>query len=405
MSAIGLRCSECGERTEMKRTSTLCLKCRRPYFVEYDLHAVAAAWRSPEFDRRTKGMWRYRELLPVPEHVEVASLGETETPVLRIPALGRRLGLPHLWMKDESRLPGASFKARGMAVAVSMLKSFGVQRATLPSAGNAAGAAAIYCAAAEMELDVFVPADTPKANVVECRQHGARVHLVDGLISDCAKQATAFEAERSAFNLATLNHPYRIEGKKTMGLELWEQFGRAIGRSERLLPDVIVYPTGGGTGLIAMAKVFGELASMGGEFTPRTVSGSASPRFVVAQAKGCAPLVRAFEQGNDAAEFFENAGTAASGLRVPMTIGDKLILKAVRDAGGACVSATEVDMLEWTALGCREGIAVCPETGVALAGLANLVRDGVVQPDERVLVFNTASSLKYLEVVERLPGI
>ena len=285
-----------------------------------------------------------------------------------------------------------------------MLKAFGVRRATLPSAGNAAGAAAIYCSAAGIDLDVFVPSDTPRANILECRQHRAKVHLVDGLISDCAKLAGALETEQGAFNLATLNHPYRIEGKKTMGLELWEQFGPAIGRSERILPDVIVYPTGGGTGLIAMAKVFDELERMGGEFVPRTASGKSRPRFVVAQAEGCAPLVRAFQEGKDSAAFFENASTAASGLRVPMTIGDKLILSAVRKTDGACVAASETEMLEWMKLGLQTGIAFCPETGVALAGFAKLVRSGVVKPDEQVLVFNTASSLKYLEVVERVIG-
>jgi len=404
MAVSGLRCSECGERTAMVRENTLCAKCRRPYFVEYDLAKVAAAWRTKDYDERPTGMWRYRELLPLPAASAPASLGETETPVLSAPGLGERLGLANLWIKDESRLPGASFKARGMAVAVSMLKAFGARRATLPSAGNAAGAAAIYCAAAGIELDVFVPADTPKANILECGQHGARVHLVDGLISDCAKKAAALEAEAGAFNLATLNHPYRIEGKKTMGLELWEQFGPAIGRPRTTLPDVIVYPTGGGTGLIAMAKVFDELEGMGSEFAAKTASGYSRPRFIVAQPEGCAPLVRAFGQGKETAVFFEGAATAASGLRVPMTIGDKLILKAVRETKGACVAASETEMLEWMGIGCREGLAICPETGVALAGLAKLTRAGVVRPDEQVLVFNTASSLKYLEVLERLAG-
>lgn len=402
MSVNGLRCSECGERAEMVRLSTLCHKCRRPYFVEYVLSSVRDAWSSRDFEQRSATMWRYRELLPVAAGVEPVSLGETVTPILAAEKLGSRLGLLNLWIKDESRLPGASFKARGMAVAVSMLRSFGVQRATLPSAGNAAGAAAIYCAAAGIELDVFVPSDTPNANILECKQHGARVQLVDGLISDCAKKASALEAEQGAFNLATLNHPYRIEGKKTMGLELWEQFGQAIGRSERVLPDVVVYPTGGGTGLIAMAKVFDELEAMGGEFIPKTASGNRRPRFVVAQPDGCAPIVRAFEKPSPTAEFFAGAQTAASGLRVPMTIGDKLILKAVQETGGACISASESEMLDWMKIGLKEGIAVCPETGIALAGLAKLVANGTVKPNERVLVFNTASSLKYLEVVERI---
>jgi threonine synthase len=404
MSALGLRCSDCGEASALLRASTLCHRCRRPLFVEYDFEAVRKAWLSAGFVQRPATMWRYRELLPVPLDVEPVSLGETVTPVLSGERIGARLGLPNLWIKDESRLPGASFKARGMAVAVSMLKAFGVRRATLPSAGNAAGAAAIYCTAAGIDLDVFVPSDTPKANILECRQHGAKVHLVEGLISDCAKRAGALEVEQGAFNLATLNHPYRIEGKKTMGLELWEQFGPTLGRSERILPDVVVYPTGGGTGLIAMAKVFDELERMGGEFAPRTASGRRRPRFVVAQAEWCAPLVRAFEQGKDAAEFFAGAFTAASGLRVPMTVGDKLILSAVQNTGGACATASETEMLEWMKLGLQTGIAFCPETGVALAGLAKLIREGVVKPDEQVLVFNTASSLKYSEVVERIVG-
>jgi threonine synthase len=402
VSATHIECSECGKSARLERTATLCHDCRRPYFVRYDLSAVAAAWRKNEFQQRQPGLWRYRELLPLPQHPEPNSLGETATPILNAPRLANSMGLPRLWIKDESRLPGASFKARGMSVAVSMLKAFAVQRATLPSAGNAAGAAAMYCAAAGIELDVFVPSDTPKANVLECRQHGAKVHLVEGLISDCAKRAVALEVEVGAFNLATLNHPYRIEGKKTMGLELWEQFGTCIGRAERVLPDVIVYPTGGGTGLIAMAKVFDELEAMGGEFVPRTVSGRKRPRFVVAQAEGCAPLVRAFEQGAEKADFFASASTAASGLRVPATIGDKLILQAVRNTNGVCASASETDMLCWMTRGLEEGIAICPETGVALAVLARLVQQGTIQPDESVLVFNTASALKYAEVVQSL---
>jgi threonine synthase len=400
VSAIDLQCSECGRSSPIEAKSTLCLDCRRPYFVKYELAAAAAV-----IEQRTGvGMWRFRSLLPVPAGCQPVSLGETETPVLRAPRLGTALGLPSLWIKDESRLPGASFKARGMAVAVSMLKSFSVRSATLPSAGNAAGAAAMYCAAAGIELDVFVPKDTPKSNILECRQHGARVHLVEGLISDCAKLAAALHEKTGAFNLATLNHPYRIEGKKTMGLELWEQFGPLLGRPVGTLPDVIVYPTGGGTGLIAMAKVFDELEGMGMEFAPMTVNGSKRPRFIVAQPEGCAPLVRAFDRGAETAEFFDNASTDASGLRVPMTIGDKLILKAVRDTGGASVSASEDDMLKWMKFGLDEGMSICPEAGVALAALDKLVQRGEVRRDEYVVVFNTASALKYTEVVERIFG-
>jgi threonine synthase len=347
-------------------------------------------------------MWRYRELLPLPLDADPISLGETETPLMRAPHVSAALGLRNLWIKDESRLPGASFKARGLAMAVSMIHHFGVRRATIPSAGNAAGSAAQYCARAGISLDVFVPEDTPLANVLECRLHGAEVHLVKGLISDCGQKARELERQSGAFNLATLAHPYRIEGKKTMGLELAEQLGNHQGIRPAMLPDVIVYPTGGGTGLIGMNKAFEEWHAADPESAPCTATGAACPRFVVAQSAGCAPLVRAFETQKRTAEPFPNAATVASGLRVPSTIGDALILHAIRTSNGLAIAAEDDRILDWMLLAGRDGISLCPESAIALAVLAKAVASQHIGPDDSVVVFNTASALKYQEILEHL---
>jgi threonine synthase len=394
MTAAYLACSQCDSRAALARSSTLCPECRRPYLVRYDRAAVHASWNGVPWCGRPAGVWRYRELLPLPSEVEPASLEETATPILSAPRTAARLGLNRLWIKDESRLPGGSFKARGMTVAVSMLRHFGVRHAALPSAGNAAGAAAAYCARAGIALEVFVPKDTPAANIAECRMHGAKVHLVDGLISDCGRRVADLERTAGVFNLATLNHPYRIEGKKTMGLELLEQFGGVVGATEPTLPDAIVYPTGGGTGLIGMAKAFAELAEIDPHLVPAEL-----PKFFVVQAEGCAPLVRAFDAGQTTAEFFPDAATAASGLRVPATIGDTLILDAVRQSGGSAVAGQEADLLEWISVAGTDGVSLCPEAAIALSGLKSLVDWGTVASEERVLLFNTATALKYTEVL------
>jgi threonine synthase len=356
-------------------------------------------------------MWRYRELLPLPIEEAPVTLGEPETPILAMPKTARRLGLEHLWVKDEGRLPNESFKARGMAMAVSMARHFGVTKIALPSAGNAAGAASAYGARAGIETCVFVPKDTPAVNIAECRLHGARVELVDGLISDCGRIVAERQAAEGWFSVATLNQPYRIEGKKTMGLELADQFGEAAGLPPRTLPDAILYPTGGGTGLIAMVKVFRELNGVGSALAVRASGKSKGssvaseveerlPRMYSIQADGCAPIVRAFEAGARHATMFPNAATAASGLRVPASIGDFLMLDAIRSTGGKALVGRETSIREWMRIAAGEdGICLCPESAIVLDGLATLVRDGDIRPAEQVLLFNTASALKYAEVL------
>jgi threonine synthase len=345
-------------------------------------------------------MWRYRELLPVADDEFVTSLGEVETPIVAAPRLAAELGLARLWIKDEARLPTLSFKARGMAVAVSMARSFGIEKAALASAGNAGGAAAAYCARARIELHVFMPSDTPSANQIECRLHGASVHLFDGLISDCGRIVSERQSSDGWLNLGTLNQPFRIEGKKTMGLELADQFAVAIGSAERCLPDAIIYPTGGGTGLIGMWKAFSELRGLGGPLTASTVGGNIQPRLYSVQAEGCAPIVKAFEAGERFAAPIANAVTAASGLRVPSSIGDFLMLDAIRESGGIAISGEESQIRYWMRRAASaDGISLCPESAIALDGLRRLVSLRHIKPSDAVLLFNTASALKYQELL------
>ncbi|MCH7813338.1 MAG: threonine synthase [Planctomycetes bacterium] len=355
----------------------------RPLWVRYDLAAVRDAVCPADLTARPPTLWRYRELLPVRDDEAIVSLGETMTPLLPVPRLGKELGLTDLWIKDESRLPTQSFKSRGMAVAVSMAKQFGLTRLAAPTAGNAGGALAAYGARAGMEVFVFMPADTPAGIQTECVQAGARVILVDGLITDCGRMVREGREAAGWFDMATLKEPYRIEGKKTMGLELAEQLGWR-------LPQVILYPTGGGTGLIGMWKAFQELGELG------WLQSDTLPRMIAVQSDGCAPIVRAFESGARFADPWEAPSTTAWGIRVPAAVGDFMILDAVRESGGLAVAVPESAigqaMRSATAL---EGISFCPETAACLVAADQLVRDGRLQPDERVVVFNTASALKY----------
>jgi threonine synthase len=326
-------------------------------------------------------MWRYEEVLPGGAPV---SLGEGTTPLVHASRLGDRLGLANLYIKDEGQNPTSSFKARGLSAAVSVAKALGVATVALPSAGNAGGAAAAYAARAGLSCVVAMPADTPAAIVLECRAFGADVHLIDGLISDCGAFIADEAARRGWFEVSTLKEPYRIEGKKTMGYELWEDFGGA-------LPDVIVYPTGGGVGLIGMWKAFDELEAMG------LVDGR-RPRMIAAQAAGCAPIVRAFERGEGASQPWANATTVASGLRVPKPLGDFLILDDIRASRGEAVAATDDQLLS----ACREmaeleGILAAPEGGAGLAAIRALVGSGRIAGGETVVLFNTGSGYKYLE--------
>jgi threonine synthase len=366
----------------------------RPLWVRYDLSAVGRAVDPAALAARPPTLWRYRELLPLPPEAEPVTLGETITPLVPCPRLGAALGLRRLWIKDESRLPTGSFKSRGMTLAVSLARHLGLRRLAIPTAGNAGGALAAYGARAGMEVFVFMPQDTPVINQVEAHLCGARVFLVNGLITDCGRLVREGAAATGWFDMSTLKEPYRLEGKKTMGLELAEQ-------TDYRLPDVILYPTGGGTGLIGMWKAFAELRELGWLHTDRL------PRLVSCQSDGCAPIVRAFEKGERFAEPFANAQTIASGLRVPAAVGDFMMLDAIRESGGCAVAGREGRVVEWMwRAASLEGVAVCPETAVCFDCLERLAAGGQVRPDEEVVVFNTGAAQKYPEAVSlELPRI
>ncbi len=359
----------------------------RPLWVRYDLMAVGRAVTKETFAARPPTMWRYRELLPLPLDAEPVTLEETITPLVPCPTLGRALGLSRLFVKDESRLPTGSFKSRGMTMAVSMARQLGLKRLAIPTAGNAGGALAAYGARAGMEVFVFMPQDTPIINQIEAHLAGAKVFLVNGLITDCGRLVREGTAKTGWFDMSTLKEPYRLEGKKTMGLELAEQTGYR-------LPDVILYPTGGGTGLIGMWKAFQELKELNWLKTERM------PRLISCQSDGCAPIVRAFEKGERFAETFPNAHTVASGLRVPAAVGDFMMLDAIRGSGGCAVAGKEGRIVEWMKRSAAlEGLSICPETAVCFDCLETLIREGKIGADEEVVVFNTGASQKYPEAV------
>ncbi len=359
----------------------------RPLWVRYDLAAVGKAVRPADLAGRAPTLWRYRELLPLPANEEPVTLGEGYTPTLPCPRLGRELGLERLFIKDEAQLPTGSFKSRGMTTAVSMARHFGLHRLAIPTAGNAGGALAVYGARAGLEVFVFMPEDTPRINQLEAHLAGARVFLVNGLITDCGRLVREGTERMGWFDVSTLKEPYRLEGKKTMGLELAEQGGWR-------LPDVILYPTGGGTGLIGMWKAFAELRELGWLKSDRL------PRLVSCQSDGCAPIVRAFVKGERFAEPVADAHTVASGLRVPGAVGDFMMLDAIRASGGCAVAGREGRIVEWMRRVARlEGMAICPETAVCFDCLEQLRQGGQIRPDEEVVVFNTGAAQKYPEVV------
>ena len=384
MNVTHLECAACGLRHEARRLHNLCLQCGKPLLVRYDLKRAAASLTKESLNDREPDLWRYREVLPVEHDENIVNLGEGFTPLVHASRLGAQLGLSQLYIKDEGQNPTQSFKARGMAAAVSMAKELGATKLAVPSAGNAAGALAAYAARAGLEAFIFMPNDTPRANVIECEQTGAHVTLMDGLITDCGAEVARRKEAEGWFDVSTLKEPYRIEGKKTMGYELAEQF-------DWELPDVIIYPTGGGTGLIGMWKAFDEMEQMGW-------IGSKRPRMVTVQATGCAPIVRAFEEGKRFADEFPNAQTTASGLRVPRAIGDFLILDALRASGGTAIAVTDKELINATkVIGAAEGIFCAPEGAACLPALQKLMADGSVKPDDRVVLFNTGSGVKYLE--------
>src|SRR6266478_4120654 len=384
MNVTHLECAACGVRHEARRLHNLCTECGKPLLVRYDLKGAAASLTKESLKGRGPDLWRYREVLPVDSDENIVTLGEGFTPLVRASRLGARLGLTNLYIKDEGQNPTQSFKARGMAVAVSMAKELGARKLAVPSAGNAAGALAAYAARAGMAAHIFMPRHPPRANVIECEQTGAHVTLMEGLITDCGAEVGRRKEAEGWFDVSTLKEPYRIEGKKTMGYELAEQF-------DWQLPDVILYPTGGGTGLIGMWKAFDEMERMGWIDRKR-------PRMVTVQAEGCAPIVRAFEEGKRFADEFPNASTTASGLRVPKAIGDFLILDALRESGGTAVAVTDGELIAATReIGAAEGVFCAPEGAACLPALRRLIDRGEVKASERVVLFNTGAGVKYLE--------
>lgn len=382
-----LECSVCARSFQPDRLQTFCPDCQAPLIPGYDLAAAGAALDRDALRARPRGMWRWHELLPVSEPGRVVTLGEGDTPLLPLQRLDARMGLRRLYLKDESLNPTGSFKARGLAAAVSRARELGARKLVVPSAGNAGGALAAYAARCGLEAAVFMPADTPVANLKECRIAGAEVVLVDGLISDAAREVAERVRSGECFDLSTFKEPYRLEGKKVMGFEIAESFGWD-------LPDVIVYPTGGGTGLVGIWKAFSELAELGWlETTSR-------PRMIAVQAEGCAPVVRAFEAGAEKCTFWEGAATLASGLRVPKSFADRLILQTLRESNGTAVAVSDDSMLRAQALlAAEEGIFAAPEGAATLAGLQILIDRGLVKAGERVLLLNTGTGLKYLDTL------
>jgi threonine synthase len=379
-------CPRCDRRFSLTELLNLC-PCGAPLLVRYDLEKAATHLSPSSFQGRVSSLWRYHELLPLQDDANLVSLGEGFTPLLEAKTLARELGLTRLWIKDEARNPTGSFKDRGLSLAISMAKELGIKKVAIPSAGNAAGSLSAYAALAGIAAYVFMPRDTPIANQIEVQQYGANLTLVDGLINDCGRIIAERKMAEGWFDVSTLKEPYRVEGKKTMGYEIAEQLNWT-------LPDVIVYPTGGGTGLIGMWKAFQEMAELGW-------IGSSRPRLVSVQPSGCAPIVKAFAEGRETAEPWPNANTVASGLRVPQAIGDFLILCALRESQGTALSVNDTEMLaEIPRIGRAEGIFFCPEGSACIAALRRLTQKGWIKPTDEVLLFNTASGLKYLDVFQ-----
>src|SRR6266542_1139576 len=389
MNVTHLECAACHLEHEARRLLNLCRECGKPLLVRYDLERVRSALTKESLAGRRADLWRYREVLPVENDENIVSLGEGWTPLLRVERLGKQLGIAELYIKDEGQNPTQSFKARGMTVAVSMAKELGAKKLAVPSAGNAAGALAAYAARAGLECFIFMPQDTPRANVVECEQTGAHVTLIDGLITDCGAEVARRKEAEGWFDVSTLKEPYRVEGKKTLGYEIAEQM-------EWTLPDAILYPTGGGTGLVGMWKAFDEMEMLGW-------IGRKRPKMISVQAEGCAPIVRAFSAGERFASEFPNAATVASGLRVPKAIGDFLILDALRESGGSAVAVSDAELIEGARQMARaEGVFASPEGGACVPALRKLLQSGEIRTDEKVVLFNTGSGIKYLDSFRRV---
>ena len=378
-----LECPECKKHFDPKRVQTFCPDDKSPLLARYDLDRAGRTLSLAAAAKRPRGIWRWAEILPVRDEKYRLTLGEGDTPLLPADRLGSSIGFRRLYIKDESGNPTGSFKARGLAAAVSMAAELRVKGLAIPTAGNAGGALAAYAARAGIEAHVFMPKDAPMANQMEVRAFGADLILVDGLISDAGKLAGEQAARHKWLDVSTFKEPYRLEGKKTMGLELAEQFGGE-------LPDVVLYPTGGGTGLVGMWKAFEEMEQLGW-------IGPKRPRMVTVQAAGCAPIVRAFDQGAERAEFWQNAETLAAGLRVPGPFADRLILQALRESMGTAVAVSDEEITQAQhEIASMEGIFAAPEGAATWAALKHLVQQGTIRADEQVVLFNTGTGLKYL---------
>ncbi len=381
-----LYCPRCDNRQSCDDAATLC-PCGSPLLVDYDYSAAAAELTIESLSPSTGSMWKYAPLLPVRDESNIVSLGEGGTPLLKSVSIGKELGLPELYFKDESSNPTGSFKARGLSAAISKARELGIRKVTIPTAGNAGSAVAAYAARAGLDALVIMPKDVPEAFLIDADYHGAEIELVDGTIKDCGIRAAERAQQEGWFSLATLKEPYRIEGKKTMGYELAAEFDYS-------LPDVIIYPTGGGTGLIGMWKAFDEMEKLGW-------IGGKRPRMVSVQAEGCAPIARAFASGSEYAEEWENPSTVAAGLRVPSAVGDFLMLRAIRESRGTAVAVSDDALMrDCRVLARLEGIFAAPEGGASLACLRQLLDSGFVKPHERVVVFVTGSGYKYLDVLK-----
>ena len=381
-----LECTQCGKTCPYDQLIKVSPCCGKVLFARYDLAKMRKEVDRDALASRPPNMWRYSELLPVNDPANVITLGEGGTPLLVAKRLGESLGMGHLFIKEEGLNPTGTFKARGIAAAVSKAVELGAKGFTMPSAGNAAGAAATYCARAGSELKVFMPKDAPDANKKECILSGSELNLVEGLINDAGRQAVAVAEEQDLFDLSTLKEPYRAEGKKTMGLEIAQQLGWKM-------PDAIIYPTGGGTGIIGMHKGFKELLELGWlEGKP--------PKFFAVQASGCQPVVRAFDDGKETSDLWENATTLADGLRVPHPFADYLILQSLRETGGTALAVEDDEMVEGMhELAAKEGVIACPEGAATLVGLKRLIKEGQIEPGMSVILLNTGSGYKYLHLI------
>ena len=382
-----LECSVCGTVHSPKDLQTVCKTCGKSLLARYNLKEARKSLEKTVVTNVTNSLWKFSPLLPIEDERNVVSLGETVTPLVRLAKIGGELGMEQLWMKDEGLLPTGSFKARGLALAVSKAKELGVESICIPSAGNAAGASSAYAARAGLKCFVFMPEDTPSVNIKECQAYGASVVLVKGNISDAGKaMAEARKSNPDWFDVSTLKEPYRLEGKKTMGYELAEQL-------DWNLPDVIFYPTGGGTGLIGMWKAFDEMEQLGW-------IGSKRPKMISVQSSGCAPVVKAFDEKRNDSEFWNNAATIASGLRVPKPFADHLILKAIYESKGCAVAVPDIHIVAAVKeMATKEGFFICPEAASTLVALRILLKRSFISNKETVVLFNTATGLKYAEIM------